>query len=108
MKSKGNLHPKQYEILPSRKNTPQVLTLSDGRKVPLAKRGPTVIKDAGLAKAVDQEYGRARHAWRGGDVVVMEVDNNHLHEPENRGHCYTFTVPALPWHKYDENGKRIA
>ena len=107
-RSHGNLHPKQYEILPSRMNTPRVLTLSDGRQVKLAKRGATIIRDAGLARAVDQEYGRRARTTSGGAVLVMETDNNHRHEPENRGHCYTFRVPALPWHKYDKDGKRIA
>lgn len=106
-KSHGNLHPKQYEIVKTRANVGNSLTLADGTKVPLARVGATVVKDPGLARAIDQEFGRQKRARRNGDVLVIETDNNHLNERENQGHTYTFTVPALPWHRYDKNGRRI-
>jgi hypothetical protein len=104
--SHGNLHPKQWEVVRRKKNTPGRLTLSDGRAVTLNRKiNTTIVKDAGLARAIDQEYGPRRGGT--GDVMVVECDNNHLHERENVGHHYTFQVPALPWHKYDEDGNRI-
>lgn len=95
-KSKGNLHPRQYEIVRRTKRAGN-LRLSDGRTVKLNQKiNTTVLHDAGLARAVEQEFG---HKGGTGDVMVIETDNNHLHAPENDGHCYTFTVPALPWQK---------
>ena len=105
--SDGNLHPKQYEIVKTRANVGGSLTLGDGTVVPLAKVGPTVVKDAGLAKAIDQEYGRHKKARRNGDVLVIPVDNNHLNERDNRGHRYTFQTVAMPWARYDALGRRI-
>lgn len=96
-KSKGNLHPKQYEIYRRSQRTGNRLTLSDGTVVALnPKVNSTIVKDAGLAKQIEQEFG---HKGGNGEVAVIEVDNNHLHEADNRGHRYTFTVPELPWHK---------
>ena len=104
-KSKGNLHPKQYEIIKRKQNSPIRLRLSDGRTVPLSQKvNTTVVHDAGLARAIEQEFG---HKGGTGDVMVIETDNNHLHESDNKGHRYTFTNLAMPWAKYDELGRRI-
>lgn len=101
--SHGNLHPKQYEIYKRKKNSPNEINVG-GRRVKLAKSGPTIIKDAALAADIDQLHGRNAGALDD-SLLVVPVDNNHLHE--ERGHRYTFGVPALPWHKYDKKGQRI-
>lgn len=100
-KSHGNLHPKAYEILPRREGAPKVLEV-DGHKIKLPKQGAAVVYDKGLAHAIEQKYGRGtlNGKLKGrNDVLVMEVDNDHLHRPDTRGHTYTFTVSELPWHK---------
>lgn len=100
--TKGNLHPKQYEIYRRTKKAGHRLTLSDGTAVALNRKvNSTIVKDAGLAKQIEQEFG---HKGGSGDVLVVEVDNNHLHEADNRGHRYTFTVPELPWQKTGKKG----
>lgn len=87
----------RYEIVKRKTHTPGTLTLPDGRTVPLAKRGPTEIRDAGLARAIDAAHG---HKRGNGDVLVIPVDNNHLYdEGLGRIHHYTHTVPELPWQK---------
>jgi hypothetical protein len=97
----------RYEIMPRKINTPKVLILDDGRKVKLASQGATVIKDAGLARAIDQQYGLDKRGRRLGDVLVIPVDNDHLHAPGEAGHRFTHSIPALPWHRYDNSGQRV-
>ena len=100
-RSHGNLHPKAYEIMPRSQNCPRVLDV-DGHRVKLPKQGAAVVYDKGLAHALEQKYGLGtlnRKRRGSNDVWVGEVDNDHLHNPKTSGHCYTFTVVALPWHK---------
>ncbi len=96
-KSHGNLHPKQWEVYRRSKKAGDSLTLSDGTVVGLNRKvNSTIVKDAALAKQIEQEFGPK---GGNGDVMVVEVDNNHRHEPDNRGHTYTFSGVELPWHR---------
>jgi len=55
------------------------------------------VKDEALAREIQQQYPR--------ELAVTRVRTNH---PADRGHRYHFgQTPAMPWHRYDENGKRI-
>lgn len=90
--------PEQWEIYKRKTNTPGVLDLGDGQRVRLDKT-VTILKDKGLAEAVNQRYGVNKGTRASGDVLVVPVSNNHLHEPGERGHRYTHTVPELPWQK---------
>lgn len=90
--------PVQYEIYKRKVNTPDALDLGDGKQLNLGK-SVTILKDAGLAHTVNQKYGLDKKGRATGDVLVIPVDNNHLHEPGERGHRYTHTVPELPWQK---------
>lgn len=51
--------------------------------------------DEGLAREIQAKYGR--------DVVVDKIKMPDVHD---RGHKYFFTNPGMPWHEYDELGKR--
>lgn len=107
-KRRGPLgHPTQYEIVKARRNVGDHLDLGDGKQLNLAKIGPTIVKDHGVAMAVEQKYGRDKRGARSGDVLVIPVDNNHRHEDPHGLTHWTFTVPTLPWAKYDELGRRI-
>ncbi len=56
-----------------------------------------VIKDEALAREVQQQYPRE-----------LAVTRMRYPDPADRGHHYHFgQMPAMPWHKYDENGRRI-
>lgn len=99
-KSHGNLHPKAFEIYPRKKNSPKSIKVGD-RVVKLAKRGPTIIHDAGLAADIDQLHGRNNGAVDD-SLLVVPVDNDHLHRTGEAGHTYTFSVGEMPWHR----GKR--
>lgn len=64
-----------------------------------------MVYDKGIAREIEQRYGKKAKGDDGGEVLVAEVDNeNPQHE---RGHKYTFATLALPYAKYDELGRRI-
>ena len=66
------------------------------REMPFNHEGRFSVKDEGVAQEIRQEYGR--------EVTVTRVHNT---AAVDRGHTYFFSMPALPWHKYDEQGRRI-
>ena len=68
----------------------------DGKLLKFGKNGWLRLSDEGMANEVRQVYGRA--------VTVSRVNGD---KPVDRGHTYFFNVPALPWQKYDELGRRI-
>ncbi len=99
--------PEQFEIYPRKTNTPGALDLGDGKQLKLG-RSVTITKDKGLAEAVNQRYGLNRATRGTGDVLVVPVSNNHLHEdPHGVRRTFTFQMPAMPWHEYDALGRRI-
>ena len=87
---------KKYEVV---KNTTRPLRELEvgGRRIRLSRRGIAATFDAGLARDIEQKYGNAKRASNRGEVVVNEID---YEDPtRERGHVYTFVVPALPWKK---------
>jgi len=61
------------------------------------KKGAFKVKDKAIADEIRQTVG-----------AKATVNRMRQPEPADRGHKYFFgQMPALPWHKYDENGKRI-
>ena len=54
------------------------------------------VSDPGIADAI-----RQKHRW---DVAVTRFKAD---DPADRGHKYMFTMPGVPWAKYDEYGRRI-
>lgn len=60
------------------------------------RNGAFRVNDEAVANAIRQEVGMA--------ATVTRFENPH---PADTGHHYMFTSPGMPWHKYDENGKRI-
>jgi hypothetical protein len=55
------------------------------------------VKDPALANEIRQTVG-----------VDATVTRLRYPSQADRGHTYFFgQMPAMPWHKYDENGKRI-
>jgi hypothetical protein len=65
-------------------------------KLKTDRYGRCVVNDPTLANEIRQEHSR--------DLSVNRIFSNH---PSDRGHKYFHTCPALPWHKYDELGRRI-
>jgi len=62
--------------------------------------GRCTVNDPGLAREIQKEHPR--------DITVTRVnwDDEVLHR--NAIHSYFFgSLPALPWHKFDEFGRRI-
>lgn len=56
-----------------------------------------VVRDQNLAREIQQAYPR--------ELAVTRV---RYPSQADRGHRYHFgQMPAMPWHKYDENGNRI-
>lgn len=68
-----------------------------GRILKFGKEGCMRVSDQGLANEIRQKYG--------GDVTVSRV--RHTDTNERGVHKYFFTSPGMPWHKYDEFGRRI-
>lgn len=102
-KSHGRLHPPAFEIYKRKKNSPNRIKVGD-HDVKLANVGPTIIHDAALAHDIDQLHGR-NAGERDDSLLVVPVDNDHLHRPGEAGHRYTFTVPELPWHRAQKKGR---
>jgi len=79
-------------------------TLDPGESIQTSKgelqfnhEGRLVINDQSLAREVQQQYPR--------ELAVTRV---RYPAPADRGHRYHFgQMPAMPWHRYDENGNRI-
>lgn len=59
-------------------------------------KGRMVIHDEVKAREIQKQ-----HPW---ELVVARVNDPH---PADRGHTYFFSIPGMPWHKYDENGMRV-
>jgi hypothetical protein len=97
-------HKKTFEIVKAGKKNS--LKLDDGRVVKFKKNGTFHTDDAGLAKAINERYG---HETKRGDgsAVVCELEKYNETRLRTRKEAFAFTVPALPWHRYDEEGKRI-
>ena len=65
----------------------------DGKQMPFGREGAFRVRDSGVAKEISARYG-----GKMGDVTVTRVKVPHV---ADRGHKYTFVVPALPWHEED-------
>jgi hypothetical protein len=64
------------------------------RKMSFNKDGRFMVKDEKVAAEIREKYPR--------EVTVSRVTSSH---PSDRGHKYFFNVPAMPWHKENENEK---
>lgn len=54
-------------------------------------------RNEALAREIQQQHGN--------DVIVTRMRTS---DAADRGHRYHFgQMPAMPWHKYDESGRRI-
>lgn len=69
----------------------------DGRYLKYNREKRLMVKDEKLAREIQQQHRN--------DLVVTRV---RYPGEADRGHRYFFgQMPAMPWHQYDENGKRI-
>jgi hypothetical protein len=71
-----------------------------GKPMRFGRDGAFRVSDPGVAAEIRKEYGDK------GDVTVTRMRSP---QPiSDRGHRYFFgMMPPLPWHHYDENGRRI-
>lgn len=68
-----------------------------GKQIKLNKEGRAFIKDEALAREIQTEHR-----------FDMAVTRMRTPSVSDRGHRYHFgQMPAMPWHKYDEDGRRI-
>jgi hypothetical protein len=67
-----------------------------GKKLKFGPDGWLRVSDPGQAEEIRQRYGQ--------QVTVTRMRNP---DPADRGHTYVFTSPGMPWHRYDELGRRI-
>lgn len=82
-----------YEVIKATQRPMTGLELN-GKKMKFSRQNALRIKDRAQAKDIEQKYGE--------DVTVTPIEVTS--EP---GHKYRFTAPGMPWHKYDELGRRI-
>lgn len=62
------------------------------------KNGAFLMQDEKKARELQDEHH--------GEIAVTRVRRP---GPADKGHKYFFgSMPAMPWHKYDENGNRIS
>ena len=66
----------------------------DGKQMPFGDLGAFRVKDSGVADEI-----RAKYGGKMGDVTVTRIRYPHI---ADRGHRYFFSVPALPWHKEED------
>ena len=86
----------RYEIMPYTTDmTSETMTL-EGKQYAWGRQGAVHVKDGAEAQALQDKYGDR--------VVTMKVSSPDVHD---QGHRYFFTMPGLPWAKYDEFGRRI-
>lgn len=80
-----------------------------GRKVKVSRNGNIRLRDTGFAKELAAKYGKkSLDRQNAGQLIDVELEtyNQDRHsDPVKRTHY--FTCVAMPWHKYDENGRRI-
>lgn len=70
----------------------------DGKEMKFGRDGAFRVNDPGIAEAIRKEVGNRATVtrFRNPDPV------------SDRGHRYFFgQMPAMPWHRYDEFGRRI-
>lgn len=80
-----------------------------GRKVKVNRQGMVRVKDAALGAALVDKYGpKSLNPGTANQLIGAELEtyNQERHLDPVRRTNY-FTMPALPWHKYDELGRRI-
>jgi hypothetical protein len=68
----------------------------DGKVMKFSREGFLTVTDPAVANDIRQKYGD--------EVTVSRIAAPH---PSDRGHTYFFQGVSLPWHKYDEYGRRI-
>lgn len=87
----------KYVIRNAQKGLP-VKSVKTGRgELKLDKKGRCIVSDAALAAEIRKEHPH--------DLAVSRVFTN---DAADRGHHYFWgQMPSLPWHKYDELGRRI-
>lgn len=77
---------------------PVVKSIMTGKgELKLDDKGRCLISDPALAAEIRKDHPK--------DLAVSRIFTSH---PADRGHRYIFgQMPSMPWHKYDENGRRI-
>ena len=86
----------KYVVVNATKNKKKFIE-AGGKQLNFSKEGFMRVSDPGIANEIRQRYGS--------EVTVSRVRHTDSHE---RGiHKYFFTSPGMPWHKYDELGRRI-
>ncbi len=88
-----------YEIIKADPKLPNTLEVN-GKEYKFRDNGMMRVKDRGEAFAIREKYGKGKRPA----ITTTRVNYPH---PSDRGHKYTFAGIAMPWHRFDENGKRI-
>ena len=91
-----------YEIIKADNNLSELNVDGKQMRFPRVHQSMMRVKDRGLAMAIREKYGSGRAPG----VTVTKVAYPDIRD---RGHRYFFgqLTKPLPWHRYDENGKRI-
>jgi len=87
---------KRWMVVKATKNQDFTGVTVDGKEMKFGKVGAFRVSDEGVANAIRQQVGM--------NATVTRFENP---DPSDRGHTYIFSMPAMPWHKYDADGKRI-
>ncbi len=86
-----------WEVMPMTTDMTDKTVTVGMKQYPWGRSGAFHVKDEGEAHAIQDKYGHK--------VIVDKVRVPHV---SDRGHRYFFgQMPALPWHKYDELGRRV-
>ena len=86
---------RQYEIIKA--TTAPLEVQIEGKKMPFGKLGAFRVKDPGVANAIREKYDRL--------VTVTGINTTPI--IERKLHSSKIVSPGMPWHKYDQLGKRI-
>lgn len=84
-----------YEVINA--TTRPVVVDAAGKKMPFGKLGAFRVKDPGVANEIRAKYGR--------DVTVTKI--NAIHADERKLHPNRIISPGMPWHKYDDFGRKV-
>lgn len=75
----------------------------DGKKIKIKTGGSLMTDDAGVARAIEEQHGRKGD----GDLIVTELEAYNEYRDRSVKRVNYMPGIALPWHKYDRDGRRV-
>lgn len=100
---------KTFEIVNANPKGRRIRSINvGGRTVKFKKNGTARVDDPGVAAEIEKRYGWKAKGADGGQVIVCPLEQYNEDRDRRPGANVIYhTIPALPWHQYDADGRRI-